>query len=238
MSKKTNIPERCLREERPEHYKEFNISLDIQTLLEEKNNVPWTRQTKKYHPSSIKGCKRSLYYDRIGTSPKACVTPDKRILFDLGHAVHGYVENLLAKFPDFESEVPVSFEPLNIHGHCDGVFRNEDWVLEVKSIGDASFSTLVRPKIEHVWQIHCYMFALDIPRCQLLYVNRSNGSMRLFRVYFDNDIWDQITAVIREVEECVSNKTPPAKEINYFHCSICKFRYTCEPDLRRKPRRK
>ena len=237
MKETKTMPERCFREEEIKHHEEFNISEDIQILLDNKNNVPWTRKTNKYHPSAIKGCKRALYYDRIGLAPKACITPDKRILFDLGHAVHGYVEKLLTEFPGFQSEVPVSFEPLHIYGHCDGVFRNEDWVLEIKSIGGASFSTLVRPKIEHIWQVHCYMFALDIPRCQVLYVNRSSGAMRTFKVKFSNDIWDQITAVIREVEGAIERKEPPEKEVNFFHCSICKFRYECNPDLRRKSRR-
>jgi len=228
-----DMPVRCFREDYPTHNDRFNVADVISDIQEDMNKQPWTRKVGHYHPSSVKGCARSMYYDRIGETPVPCVAPKLRMLFDLGHAAHGMIEDVLKEYPDFESEVPVKFEPLNIYGHCDGVFGKEDWVLEIKTIGDASFKTLTKPKVEHLWQIHCYMFALDIPRCQLIYVNRNNGHTRLFRVLFENDIWDQVAAKISSVEACVESGEPPPQEVNWFMCSSCKFKKTCNPDLNR-----
>jgi len=227
--KKDKMPVRCFREEQPKNDRNFNIAQEFDYLLEMENAKPWTRKIGHYHPSSIRGCKRAMYYDRIGSEPKPRIHADLRMLFDMGHALHGMVQEYLAQIEGFEPEVAIEFEPLNLYGHCDGVFRIQDWVLEIKTVGESVYRTLVQPKTDHIWQIHCYMFALDIPRTQLLYVNRATGATRLFKVEFSNDIWDQIVSIINYVEEFVKKETPPPQEISKWTCRSCKFYHICEP---------
>jgi CRISPR/Cas system-associated exonuclease Cas4 (RecB family) len=231
MSDKNLMPIRCLRGKQPRKNRSFNIATEFECLLENENTKPWTRKIGHYHPSSIKGCKRSMYYDRIGAEPRSRIHADLRMLFDMGHALHDMIQEYFSNIDGFESEVAVEFPDLNIYGHCDGVFRNEDWVLEIKTVGETVYRTLVQPKIEHIWQIHCYMFALDIPRTQLLYVNRATGTKRLFKVEFSNEIWEEITGVIGYVEDHVERDEPPPQEIDKYKCRSCKFYHVCEPDL-------
>ena len=236
MTKKKGfkIPERCLREQAPPEDPDFDVKQELERIHEEENKKPWDRTLHAYHPSSLSpsACKRSIWYDRTGEQPISRIPADLRMLFDMGHALHDMIQDKLQKsFPDFTSEVPVSFDDLHISGHCDGVFKDKEWVLEIKTVGESVYRNLIRPKEEHVYQIHAYMFALDIPRCQLLYVNRATGAMRLFRVKFDNSIWENIKDIIRFVEDSVKTGTAPAREVNKWICRTCKFYHVCKPDL-------
>jgi CRISPR/Cas system-associated exonuclease Cas4 (RecB family) len=237
MSKKQKGPHRCLREEKlPEN--DFNISYEWERILEEENKKPWTRKTEADHPSSLgmcagsNGCRRAIYYDRIGTPPKEQVPAHMRMIFSMGHALHDMVQAKIEDdFDDFKAEVKSEFPALKLYGHCDGIFAERDWILEIKTCSNDVFRKTVRPKKEHVWQVHCYMFCHDIPRCQLMYVNRANGSTRTFQVEFENDVWDRIVEIIEYVESFVEKGEPPPQEPSWFSCNSCKFNYTCNPDL-------
>ena len=226
------IPKRCLDEKKIEEAKSFNVLKEIERIDIESNKEPWTRKVGGYHPSSLhpNACKRALWYDRTGEAPKSQIPHDLRMIFDMGHALHDMLQGKLEKeFDSFESEVPVSAPELHIVGHCDGVFRDTDWVLEIKTVGESVFSSLIKPKKEHIYQIHCYMYALDIPRCQLLYVARATGKMRMFKVEFDKQVFDEVLDIINTVEDHIEEGTVPHREVNKWVCRTCKFLHVCEP---------
>ena len=209
----------------------FDVTELIEEIFEKENKKPWTRTVGLYHPSSIgpKSCQRSMYYDRVGEEPKQKIPAGLRMLFGLGHAVHDVIQGNLEEHEGFKSEVPLQSTGLNLVGHCDGVFTKEGWVLEIKTIGDASFRTLVKPKEEHSWQVHCYMYMLGIPRAQILYVNRNTGSLRNFKVKFDHKIWNNICELVSTVESYVENEEPAPRTVNKFYCKSCKFLEECNP---------
>jgi CRISPR/Cas system-associated exonuclease Cas4 (RecB family) len=208
---------------------DLGIELEYSYAKEAKN---YSRKLGVYHPSSLhpQACRRALYYDRIGITPKRSSSFKARKLFKLGHIIHDGIQATLEKmFPGFEPEPVIAFEALNIYGHADGVLREKDWVIELKSIGDASYKVLVKPQKKHLWQVTCYMAALDIPRTQLLYINRNTGDMRLFRVRFDVEIWEQIVQIIRETEAAVTEGVAPLGLNKSYTCRQCKFKHHCEP---------
>ncbi len=227
-----HIPTRCLRGEQPENDKDFDVTKAFRNNVLAENDKEWSRKTGCYHPSAISGCKRALYYDRIGTEPKSCWNFETLMFFDLGHALHDMVQKRLEdELPGFQPEVTVSFEELKLYGHCDGVFGEQDWVLEIKTTGSSTFNSMIRPKSDHVKQIHCYMAGLDIPRCQLVYVNRDNGLLKKFNVYWDDEVWQGIVETISSIEEAVKNNEPPLREISRWTCRTCKFKHECKPDI-------
>ena len=210
---------------------EFDVSEYLDQLLEEENKKPWSRKKNAYHPSAMKGCKRSLYYDRIGVAPVQNIGRDLRMLFDIGHSLHDCIQGKLGSgHTQFDSESKAFDNNLSLYGSCDGVFVEMDWILEIKTVGESGFRTLTRPKTEHLWQVHCYMWCFDIPRAQILYMNRNSGKRRNFRVYFDLNIWEEIEGTINFVENCVALGTPPEKEISSYSCRSCKFAYECKPE--------
>jgi len=232
-----SFPGRCYGKTKlPKPRFDLGVELEYSYAKEARS---YSRKLGVYHPSSLKPkvCRRSLFYDRKGIEPKRSSSFRDRKLFKLGHVIHDGIQATLERiFPDFEGEVTVAFEPLEIYGHADGVLREEDWVIELKSIGDASYKVLVRPVKDHIYQVHCYMVALDIPRTQLLYINRNTGDMRLFRVEFDEAIWDEIVEIIRVNEEAIKNNVPPEGVNKAYTCRGCKFNYYCEPECLQETR--
>lgn len=223
---------RCLSGELPEENRSFDVSELLDDLIRQEMRGPWTRTTGVYHPSSLSpgSCKRALYYDRTAMPPRPQHSGSLQAIFDEGHGTHHIIQSRIKRgHAGFEEECHINIESLKISGSTDGVFQNEDWILEIKTIGDAGFSSLVRPKTEHVWQMHPYMFARDIPRAQLLYVNRNTGAKRSFKVYFDVKVWDQIKLLIAEIERHVERQEPPEPIDDAYQCRGCKFKYVCKP---------
>ena len=207
----------------------FDVNEIIEAQYIKENKKPWTRKTGRYHPSAMGHCVRAIYYDRIGETPVPRIAARLRALFNLGHSAHDSIQATLSEIGGFEAEVPSYDETLRLYGHCDGIFREEDWILEIKSIGESGFNTLVRPKKDHVMQLHCYMWCNDIPRGQILYINRNTGAKRVFKVAFDQKIWETITETIAYVESSIEAGTPPPREESYYSCNSCKFNHVCEP---------
>jgi CRISPR-associated exonuclease Cas4 len=228
LVEETKKPIRCIQGEKlvPN---DFNVQHEFEYLLEKENKRAWSRKTGVFHPSAITRCARALYYDRINLPPKPCIPKETRMLFDMGHAIHDAIQSKLSLVPGFEAEVEASYKPLDLFGHCDGVFYEEDWVLEIKTAGDSVFKSLVKPRAEHITQVHCYMWCLDIPRAQIMYVHRSTGRLRVFPITFVPEIWEQVVKTIFYINDCVSSETPPPKEVNSFTCRTCKFKYECNP---------
>lgn len=220
---------RCLSGEVPQHSQDFSVVELLDDLIQQEMGSEWAREVGVYHPSSVSPstCKRALYYDRTSVTPKPQHGAATQAIFDEGHGTHHILQKRLSRHEGFVDECKIRIEELHVAGSTDGLFRNEDWVLEIKSIGESSFLSLSKPKTEHVWQLHLYMFAMDVPRAQLLYVNRNNGSKRMYQVPFSSETWDAIVTLLGEVEGHVERQEPPARINVPYICRQCKFQEHC-----------
>ena len=207
----------------------------LDELMNRDLRAPWERRMGVYHPSAMSGCRRSLYYDRVGLLPWAKAANASLNIFREGHLGHGSIQHLLKKYlgDTFSEEVYVEIPELLVAGATDGVFTGKWWILEIKTVSAALFSKTIRAKKEHIRQVHLYMAALGIPRAVLLYVNRDNGRHRTFQVHYDPAVWAEILAVIDYVEPFVARREPPPRETDYLECRGCKFSYACKPQEER-----
>ena len=88
---------------------------------------------------------------------------------------------------------------LDAVGHVDGVLVDADGnkkIVDIKTINQTGFDWLKSPKDSYVYQLHLYMEGLDIKDSCILYVNKTDGSMKLFDVPYDkekiNDLYGRI----------------------------------------------
>lgn len=96
----------------------------------------------------------------------------------------------------------VRFPNLKLTGECDAVVvdaQGDRWVLELKTINPYGFNALQQPQAAHLMQIHSYMVGLQIMRGMVLYENKGNQDLKLFRVEFDSVLWDGIVARLRRL---------------------------------------
>ena len=226
-----HFPLRCIKEvDLPDDG--FDVKEALIEYFKGLNDKEWTRKVGVHHPSALGGCTRARYYDRLGIAPKPRKPVEQLVMFEVGHAIHDRWQKILQKmFPGFEAELLAVDEELFMAGHCDGVFRIKDWILEIKTVGDSSFRRLRSPKKDHVEQAHCYMWAFDVPRSQILYICRNTGLMKNYKRKFSMETWRTIVGKFEEIEDGIVAEQPPPKEPNTWVCPGCKFFHVCEPEL-------
>lgn len=213
---------------------DMRVDEELKFLLEKQAKFDQGRKTKVYHPSAVGGpCRRVLYYQRIGAKEYRTHWARDEFMFAQGHAIHDIAQKAFNRVEEFVSEVTLSNEDLGLYGHCDGIFTKSQWVLEIKTIGDASYTTLLRPLKGHIAQAHCYMYCLDIPRIQFLYINRNTLETRCFRVQFDLEVWKPIEAKLRKTEAEVLAGIETPREGAKYECGRCAFALVCRPEEHR-----
>ncbi len=229
------LSQRCINEvELPNE--DFDVVELITYYLIKEINKPRKAKPRPFYPSSFGNrCKRSLYLHRTGAKSEEKTSIKNKLLFMAGDANHEALQDLLKNHKGIKIEESVKIPSLDISGRVDGVFTSEDWVLEIKSVGDATFRSLVKAKQDHIYQTHCYMWGFDIPRGQILYVNRNDGTLRKFDVKFSNEVWSEIVELVAEVDGHVEREEPPPYEPIDYICSGCKFfEISCDPPIKKK----
>lgn len=223
-------PVRCMSGEIPE-----DNGFDVKEVLiaAMKDNRPLQRaRPARYKPSGLMDCKRKVYYDRIGALQKKDHHDMDNIGWtEAGNAIHDRLQMLLgSKLGD----------SVHIEGMVEGVewpskgyidAEAEDWIIEFKGIGSSSFSALSKPKEEHIWQAHMYMWLRDIPRAQILYINRDTWAMKNFKIGFDETVFRRMMEVIGYIEDCVKKDEPPKKINRKWVCGRCEYAHVCKPEV-------
>jgi CRISPR/Cas system-associated exonuclease Cas4 (RecB family) len=157
------------------------------------------------HASEVAGCPRKLIYALQGTPREKNVPKNWRQRFQLGHAIHAWIQKDFHKMAEasggallFEDEVKIAPELQDlarfwgIQSSTDGVFTFREaigeeagepvWrdvlrvILEIKSEAPDGYEKLKEPKPDHVEQAHVYMACLDVPLTWFLYINKANSN--------------------------------------------------------------
>ena len=123
-------------------------------------------------PSGVGSCIRSQYFRRMGEASNDIIEPRVKRIFDNGHGVHDRLQTYLEKCGKLlMREVPVYNEEYETIGHCDGVLKISPIqlaILEIKSINDSGFNSLITEKEEHRVQAQVYMWAIEMLRQEVL----------------------------------------------------------------------
>jgi CRISPR/Cas system-associated exonuclease Cas4 (RecB family) len=218
----------------------FRIKEEVDAAFTDANKESYTRGIGYHHPSALGSvnCARALGYERAGVLPAPNFTVWSHGYFELGHLIHNLVQGkLYRRLGDrFQSEVPIQIPSLNIGGSADGVIDRK-YVLEIKTIGAKSYSSLRAPKRAHIDQVHLYMMALNIPRALILYVNRDNLATKEFFVRFDAKHLTRLLGRIAEIENKLDADQLPDREVDPYDCGECKYAHVCRPQVASKPLR-
>jgi len=213
---------------------EIQLVEEINIYLDAINKKDARRSTGYFSPSSIPYCGRAMYYQRSGEVQNECLFPGTRIIFDIGTAIHGVLQDYITKALGddcFRTEVFCRDDELHLIGSADGLLDlpYDRRLLEIKSISPKGFKGLAKPKSEHLMQAHCYAYMLDAPMLWFLYYEKSLGEMRLFTETFDKRIWGKVTDKLERIERCVEKGNPPPKELGYT-CKECRYSWCCDPN--------
>lgn len=194
------------------------------------------------HASSAEKCVAALYFDVTGEiAPDVYLKPELLITFQIGHAIHAYIQGLLYKVVDedegplfyFEDEVTVDLpEALICGGSADG---DSDWpkarcLLEIKTMGPSEFPKLRKPKKEHITQaMGLYAKGLDAPFVSFLYISKMwPHEMKEYVMVYDEAVFQKWYAEKGiKVEEALEKGRPPLAKASAYECKQCGYRNGC-----------
>lgn len=170
-----------------------------------------------FHPSSLSDeCPRKLFYEMSemeGTHKKSTISAELQVTFDIGTMLHTYLQFKLWKaglLTDCEVEINT---PEGIIGKGDGMlwFKEEDILLEIKSINDRGFTKLVEPMKKHQDQASLYADALGVKKILYLYINKNTSQFKDYTLAPVKKYVDEQKAKCVFVNASVKTKKAPER---------------------------
>ena len=171
-------------------------------------------QIGRYRASSVPYCNRKIALEMLlGVEELEELEEDTRLVGTAmtGQLIHDFLEKALEPILiSSEEEVEVNLGDFVISGHYDLLVKDIDGkkiVIDVKTCSDAS---KVQPKEAHIRQLSVYQAALGGISGALLYVERNNFQMRMFRFPFDKEIFTRVVVKMSELHSKIT------RTWNYF----------------------
>jgi len=193
----------------------------------------------KFHPSSLSGCRRALYFKTFRAPRNPPFSADdamkEHLIFTMGDMVHLRHQALFYMMGILEAaEVPIEDEENDIEGHTDCILNIEGkrYIQDSKSINARGFSVLFKEGVQdgHVTQIQSYMMATGIKDGILLYENKDRHDLFEEDLTYDADITDEVIESIDVIKGHILRKDVPDKEgesPNAAICMWCPFTQLC-----------
>ncbi len=196
------------------------------------------KEIGRYYPSEVGNCIRKSWY-----SYKYPRKHDKELIkiFQVGDMIHNFIVGVLKseKNPHVEligSEVPIKIEidGVIISGRIDDVIEvkidNEIYLLEVKSSRDLRYVN--KAKKSHVMQLHLYMYAKNIHKGIILYVEKNTLQSKAFEISYDEKIVNEAIGRLKKLHyHLIKHILPePEARINEemkWQCRQCPWKDKC-----------
>jgi hypothetical protein len=134
-------------------------------------------------PSSLTDCCRKIYYKKTRTLQSNPIESHSYIKFELGHATHEKLAEILKKcFDKIEFEISGNKEYLGLRWiyfvDAIAVLENKKVIFEFKSkYSNGIDAVKEKPEVDDVLQLYSYMRLEGIDEGYLLYIGRDNGYM-------------------------------------------------------------
>ena len=155
---------------------------------------------RRYRASGVPYCNRKIALEMLlGLEELETLEEDEALMGTAmtGQLIHDFLEKALEPILiSSEEEVEIDFGEFKITGHYDLLVTDVDGskvVIDVKTCSDAS---KIKPKESHKRQLSIYQAALGGIPGALLYVERNNFQMKLFRFDFDKELFSQVASKI------------------------------------------
>jgi len=167
-------------------------------------------------------CLRRSYYNRVrGSLP----TPSE-FLKSIGNDIHLKLQEVLRNEGcDTEVSVNIELDGFRLRGRIDALCneRGEDVILEFKTANEIP----EKPYDSHVMQIQAYLLMLKLRKGYLIYLSRTNGRVKVFRIERDNKAVKRLVERARQLYNSLKDLKPPAAEKGPW-CSDCPFSHICK----------
>lgn len=187
--------------------------------------------------SAVGDCPRLLDYKLQHGRSEASLASAMRLL--TGEPIHEFYRRTLADAfgDDFQmAEAEISFDigiGSPIVGHCDGLLNSLGYIVEVKTVGEATYSlvkTRGAPLSQHLDQGNFYCGSLNQKAILFIYHNRNSGEYLTYVVPFSKETFDRTVEKLRAAREREARKVMidrPYHNPTESPCFYCDFKTEC-----------
>ncbi|WP_267716689.1 hypothetical protein [Streptomyces sp. CoH17] len=195
-----------------------------------------------FHPSShCLSSPRWLYYVIHPDTKDKMVYPKRTLqsamTLAMGSALHAVVQTqfeMSGLIRREDIEIPLVDEKRGWRGHADWRIKHPNgkrYGVEMKTMNSRSFRNLIAPKEFWVYQLNCYLDALDLDEGIILVAEAGYPyEFKEFHISRDDELLSKLYAKWDYVRECIARNTPPES----FCCSYgssdmntCRARFEC-----------
>ena len=219
----------------PKEHRQFmqvEIPEGITSFLEKKSGIFRNDKTPAYGVTEIIRCLRKSFYEKTKKKRKSRKTLDNLWPTVRGDLLHQMTTAYNWNELDMDFQIPLgNGESGTISGRLDMYDWKKKTVIDLKTTKDvysqAEEGTI--PKKEDILQIQCYgtIFSNIIPIQELVLVYADLNDMIAFRIKNEDKTW-WLKERILELEQSISDKKPPKREISKL-CNFCRFFNECNP---------
>jgi len=212
----------------------------LERILKEGLDSLWKKEKSEhqiikgvYYPSYIGSCLRKQYYIyTVGES----VTSEELVIFMTGKGIHELVVKAFGEKVNVESiEAKINLEITNkikLSGRVDIIIADlegKKYLIEVKSASKIPDN----PYESHVLQLHAYMQALNFNEGYLLYWNKRDGNIRVFKVIKNDEMMKKLYERVVMLDYYITINSPPPPESyqegKKWECKKCPYLNICNP---------
>lgn len=159
----------------------------IDNYLEKKEGKE--RDEERFHISELATSKRILFERFINPDKKEKPKPQLKRIFENGNFVHQRYYKYFAEMGILRAVEVQAVDNDLFTGTADCIISTKDgvpWVVDIKSCNSWVFKKLQDMKPEHRVQILFYMYYLNIENGLLLYENKDDQNIKIFKIHMDN----------------------------------------------------
>jgi CRISPR/Cas system-associated exonuclease Cas4 (RecB family) len=196
--------------------------MDIISKIDEYLNKRQERERdEKLHISELGKSKKEIFKRFISTDEK----PDKpepqlQRIFDNGNFMHQRYYKYFAEMGILRAIEIKAVDNDLFSGTADCILSEKDgkpWLVDLKSCNSWVFKKLLDMKPEHKIQILFYMYFLNIEQGMVLYENKDDQNIKIFKIYLDSDNRNKVEKMIadlRRIKESIDKNIIPDDLIN------------------------
>ncbi|MCS7105318.1 MAG: PD-(D/E)XK nuclease family protein [Thermofilaceae archaeon] len=168
------------------------------------------------YPTELNQCLRKSWYERMVAEPPQ---PERLVLFLLGEKLHDVAGEY---FPlgSGEKSFEKTVEGVIVRGRLDREL--ESCIVEFKSVT----SIPEKPRPYHVDQAQIYMWLTDKEQAFVVYVSKSTGEVKAFKVERDEARIQELLRKAVEYSIHLQRGFPPPPEPGWL-CKYCEYAHLC-----------
>jgi hypothetical protein len=189
----------------------MELDKQIDEYLNNKENAAKDRDY--FYVSEVGYSKKDIYNSMKNKVSKKFDARVKRIL-DNGNYMHSrYYKYFLEMGILIAAEIRAVNNNL-FHGYADAIISNEGelWVVDLKSCSQWVFNKLDNADDVHKFQLLLYMYYLNISRGMVLYENKDNQTIKIFKIEMTEEnkkICEKIISEFMKLKEQINNNIEP-----------------------------